>query len=106
MSYLNKLSNIKNNKNLISIIIVFILCLYFLYYTIYGKNGIFDYFKIEENIQIEKIKKIQLEAELNRQKDMIESIKIDNLDLDLLDEQTRKNLGYAKKDEVIIYEKK
>ena len=26
------------------------------------------------------------------------------LDLDLLDEQTRKNLGYAKDDEVIIYE--
>jgi len=26
------------------------------------------------------------------------------LDLDLLDEQTRKKLGYAKDDEIIIYE--
>jgi cell division protein FtsB len=105
MSYLRNISNFKKNKIIISVLITLILCLYFSYYTIYGKNGIIDYFKIREDIQTHKAIQKKLESELRKQKDMIKSIKIDNLDLDLLDEQTRKNLGYAKKDEIIIYEK-
>lgn len=105
MLYLRKLTNIKNNnKHLFLIILAFLLCLYFSYYTIYGKNGIYDYFKIKSEIQEKRKIKYKLENTLESQRDVIDSIKVDNLDLDLLDEQTRKNLGYAKDGEVIIYE--
>jgi cell division protein FtsB len=105
MSYLKKLTHIKNNnKHIFLIILVFLLCLYFSYYTIYGKNGIYDYFKIRSEIQDKRKIKDKLENALESQREVIDSIKVDNLDLDLLDEQTRKNLGYAKDDEVIIYE--
>jgi cell division protein FtsB len=105
MFSLGKIKN-KLNKNKLLLIIVFILCSYFSYYIICGKNGIFYYFQIKKEIVQKKNIKKKLENELKRQKHNIKSIKIDNLDLDLLDAQTRKKLGYAKDDEFIIYEYK
>jgi|TARA_B110000259_G_scaffold70412_1_gene82950 cell division protein FtsB len=100
------LVKIKNNlsKNTLLLIGVFLLCSYFSYYTIYGNGGIFHYFKAKEDIIERKNIKKKLESELSKQKRKIKSIKTDNLDLDLLDEQTRKKLGYAKSDEYILYE--
>ena len=94
----------KLNKTTSLLIIVFILCAYFSYYTIYGKSGIFHYFEVRKEISERKNIKKKLENELDRQKHNIKSIKTNNLDLDLLDEQTRKKLGYAKDGEIIIYE--
>ena len=98
-------NNLKiKNRNMILMIIIILLCSYFSYYTIYGKSGILHYFEIKEEIEKKKAIKNKLRKKLDSQKDMIGSIKTDNLDLDLLDEQTRKKLGYAKDDEIIIYE--
>ncbi len=41
----------------------------------------------------------------NRQ-NMVDGMNLDSLDVDLLDEQARKVLGYANKNEVVIYSEK
>ena len=43
---------------------------------------------------------------MQNKKDMVNAMSVDSLDFDLLDEQVRKNLGYASKNEVIIYDNK
>ena len=52
----------------------------------------------QKNIDSKKIEK-----EIASIKNKIERLQGDNLDSDLLDEEIRKNTGYAKKNEIIIY---
>jgi cell division protein FtsB len=43
---------------------------------------------------------------MHNKKNMVDKMSTDSLDLDLLDEQSRKVLGYAGKNEVVIYQDK
>lgn len=104
MFYLNKIKN-KISKNSLLVILVAILCCYFFYYTINGNNGVFRYFAIKNEIKNKVITKKKLEKDLSTQKEMIKSIQDESLDLDLLDEKVRENLGHANDGEIVIYEK-
>jgi cell division protein FtsB len=51
----------------------------------------------------ESIKK-EYQEKVNAKQRTVDGMKAGSLDIDLLDEQTRKNLGYVGKNEVVIYE--
>lgn len=81
---------------------VIALIAYFSYAFIQGPSGMVSLFKYQaqETRLLEELETLQLEriAAKNRTRRMSDRF----LDLDLLDEQARKVLGYARGDEVII----
>lgn len=79
--------------------------LYFLYFTIFGPKGIFTLLELEQIISNKESIKKEYQGKVSAKKAMVDGMKPGSLDVDLLDEQTRKNLGYVGKNEVIIYEK-
>lgn len=76
---------------------------YFILYTIFGHRGVLDYFKLRAEFQQQNLVKDQLFVTISDQTNLVNGMKNESLNLDLLDEQVRKNLGYAKKNEIIIY---
>ncbi|MFV9875200.1 MAG: septum formation initiator family protein [Rickettsiales endosymbiont of Dermacentor nuttalli] len=80
---------------------VTILTSYFIYHAINGDRGILAFIKLmhltnKTNIELENIRaeRIALEHKVNL-------MRSEALDLDLLDEQTRKILGYSDTDEIV-----
>ncbi len=100
--------NIHGNKiNIRSFLLTFIcagLICYFGYHIISGGRGILAYFKLNSQIS-----SLQSELELVRMERLglehnANLLKSESLDLDLLEEQAKKILGYAKPQEVVIIE--
>lgn len=85
--------------------ILFISC-YFLLFAIYGRNGLFDMMALHNQIEQKKITEQSLSAIRKTKESKVNKMRSDSLDLDLLDEEVRKNLGYADKDEITIYDDK
>ena len=53
-----------------------------------------------------KFVKKELIGKMRTKKSMVEGMNLESLDLDLVDEQSRKVLGYVGKSEVVIYQDK
>ena len=49
--------------------------------------------------------KERLENAIKNEQNMVDGMSLESLDLDLLDEEARKNLGYANEKEIVIYKK-
>ncbi len=79
---------------------------YFVLYAIFGTRGILDYFSLQSELEKKSLIKDQLSTKIQNQQNLVDRMQNDSLDLDLLDEQVRKNLGYAKNNEIIIYKDK
>ena len=99
------LKNIKSIfLNILLSIILIIFFIYFTYAAIYGNNG------LKHNIEL-NVRFIELSKELklleNKAIDFeikTSKLRIDNLDLDLLDQQARSILGLIRSDEIIFIE--
>jgi cell division protein FtsB len=77
---------------------------YFMMVSIFGDKGLLTYYSLKkEAIRIEN-EKAELLNKIRIKREMIKSMNYDSLDLDLVDEQSRKILGYVGKDEVVIYQ--
>lgn len=77
---------------------------YFLFITIFGAKGLIQYHLLQEKIaQKEHIKK-DIKSRVQNKQNMVDAMDKDSLDVDLLDEQARKSLGYSGKNEVVIYQ--
>jgi cell division protein FtsB len=79
------------------------LIFYFTFFTIFSEKGLIELFVLKKQIANKEFIKQELSAKMHAKKNMVEGMNIEALDLDLLDEQARKNLGYAGKNEVVIY---
>lgn len=77
--------------------------LYFLFFTLFGQKGLFTLLELEKIIANKESTKKEFQEKVKAKKNMVDGMKPDSLDVDLLDEQTRKNLGYVGKNEVVIY---
>ena len=89
---------------LISVFFIFI-SLYFTFTAIYGNNGLkkniaLEFEIIELNNKLSSSQKVLYEIEKKTS-----SLSKKNLDLDLLDEQSRKILGLIRPDEIMLIEK-
>ncbi|MDX2082445.1 MAG: hypothetical protein SFV53_00440 [Rickettsiales bacterium] len=80
--------------------------LYFVSCTIFGAKGLFEYNRLKDQIANEEGIKHDLFSKMQIKQNMIEGMNLNSLDIDLLDEEARKVLGYAGKNEVVIYQDK
>jgi cell division protein FtsB len=78
--------------------------LYFLIFTIFNEKGLTEFFALKNQIANKANTKQELSAKMQAKKNLVEGMNLNSLDLDLLDEQARKVLGYAGKNEVVIYQ--
>ncbi len=62
------------------------------------------YFKLKRELQKKELVKEGLENKMQNKQNMVNGMSADSLDLDLLDEEARKDLGYAGKQEIVIYD--
>ena len=62
-----------------------------------------EFFALKKAIAGRDIIKQELSSKVQAKKNMIEGMNPNSLDLDLLDEQSRKVLGYVGKNEVVVY---
>ncbi|OFW80112.1 MAG: hypothetical protein A2887_01195 [Alphaproteobacteria bacterium RIFCSPLOWO2_01_FULL_40_26] len=83
--------------------VVFFAILYFFSFAIFGEKGLMEFFALKKAIAGRDIIKQELSSKVQAKKNMIEGMNPNSLDLDLLDEQSRKVLGYVGKNEVVVY---
>lgn len=88
----------------ISYSIAVVLMIYFFFSSIFGEKGLIEFFALKNKSKIVEIQKNDLQNKIQNKKEMIKGMNLESLDLDLVDEQSRKVLGYVGKDEVVIYE--
>ncbi len=88
----------------VSYFVAFAVIFYFILIMIFGQKGLFEYFALKNQIENKEAVKEELLNKMNTKKNMVDGMNINSLDVDLLDEQARKNLGYVGKNEVVIYQ--
>lgn len=76
---------------------------YFTFCTIFGPKGLFEYFALKNKIASKESIKSDLSAKMDAKQNLVDGMNLNSLDLDLLDEQARKVLGYSGKNEVVVY---
>jgi cell division protein FtsB len=76
---------------------------YFSYYALFGDKGVLKYFSLKTELHKKELTRERLENKMNKKQHLVNGMGLESLDLDLLDEEARKNLGYANKDEIVIY---
>ena len=99
---LNNIKPVLINLSLFVCLLLFLI--YFSYVAIFGNNGLKRYIDlefeiIELNNNFNSLEKVMHELEIKTSK------LSNNLDLDLLDQQSRTVLGLIRNDEIIIIEK-
>jgi cell division protein FtsB len=101
---------VKNNNVtkpvFVSYFIAISVIFYFLFFTIFGQKGIIQLFHLKNYIEAKQITKQDLLNKVEAKKNMVDGMNPNSLDLDLVDEQSRKVLGYVGKNEVVIYQNK
>lgn len=84
--------------------IVFSVIFYFLFFIFFGDKGLVEFFSLKRQIANRDATKQELLSKMEAKKNMVDGISLNSLDLDLLDEQSRKVLGYVGKGELVIYQ--
>ena len=104
--FLKKFNANYSKKTRAVIIIATFFFFYFSYHTLSGANGLFKYFQLSKQLNTDKLLLKEINEELSVKENNIKRIRPESLDLDLLDEQSRKLLGYSKEGEIVIYNEK
>jgi len=85
--------------------ICFSLIIYFLANAFFGDKGFFAYRNVLHNFNNLQLTKETLQQTFQAKEKAVEHMNLQSLDLDLVDEQSRKVLGYINKNEVVLYRK-
>lgn len=93
-------SQSKSNRTFITLVFVLLLG-YFSYHAVSGDRGLLALMQLSQKVEEAKKELDQTNAERLKLEHKVSLLKDESLDLDLLDEQARKLLGYVGKDEVI-----
>lgn len=88
----------------VSYFVAIVVILYFITTAIFAQKGLLELFSLKNQIDNKEITKQDLSNKMNIKKTMVDGMNLDSLDVDLLDEQARKALGYVGKNEVVIYQ--
>ena len=80
--------------------------IYFIFCTIFGSKGLMEYFFLKNKIAGREAVKKELSSKMQAKQNKVDGMNLNSLDIDLLDEQARKVLGYAGKNEVVVYQDK
>ncbi len=79
---------------------------YFVFCTLFGAKGYIQYLTLRHQVVNKESIKQDLVNKMQVKQNMVEGMNRNTLELDLLDEQARKVLGYAGKNEVVVYQDK
>ncbi len=82
--------------------IAFALSMYFTFAAVQGDFGLFRRAVILSESQELRVQLASVRADVARMENLTQRLSDDYLDLDLLDEQTRKVLGMIRTDEIVI----
>jgi len=82
--------------------VAFLLGLYFTFAAVQGENGLFRRIQIEAQVSDLKTRLATLQGRVGQLTNKTHRLSDSYLDLDLLDEQARKILGYLRPDEIIV----
>jgi cell division protein FtsB len=77
---------------------------YFAYHSFEGERGLYAYLRLTEQVRIAREHRDDVRAERVTLERRVALLRTDSLDRDMLDEQSRALLNYARPDEVIILE--
>ena len=100
---MNKSVVLKNKIILyFSFLITFFIFLYLVYFLVYGQRGLLQYFYLSKQNQEYKETLVQLTSENQFMSNRIKKLQPNTVDLDFLDEQVRKKLGFIDKNEIVI----
>jgi cell division protein FtsB len=93
-----------NKVTFVSYCITISVIFYFMFVSIFGDKGLIEYYLLTKQVSQIEFQKAELQNKIRSKKEMIKGMDYDSLDLDLVDEQSRKILGYVGKDEIVIYQ--
>ena len=100
---MNKSVILKNRLILyFSFLITFFIFLYLVYFLVYGQRGLLQYFYLSKQNQEYNETLAQLTSENQYMSNRIKKLQPNTVDLDFLDEQIRKKLGFIDKNEIVI----
>jgi len=100
---MNKSVILKNKIILyLSFLITFFISIYLVYFLINGQRGLLKYFYLTKQNQEYSQTLAKLKIENQYYIDRINRLKPNTVDLDFLDEQVRKKLGFIDKNEIVI----
>lgn len=76
---------------------------YFSWHAVYGEYGAFKLTRLDERLVIRTAELDQVKTERDKLERRVHLMQPGKVDPDMLDEQSRSSLGYAKPDELTIY---
>ena len=100
---MNKSVVLKNKIMLyLSFLTIFFISIYLVYFLINGQRGLLKYFYLTKQNQEYSQTLAKLKVENQYYNDRINRLQTNTVDLDFLDEQVRKKLGFIDKNEIVI----
>lgn len=78
------------------------LLVYFGYHAVQGDNGLFSYLRLKQQLQAQELQVAEIAATRQALEHRVHLMRPSSVDPDILDEQVRATLGFARADEVII----
>ncbi|BAG40847.1 FtsB family cell division protein [Orientia tsutsugamushi] len=89
------------SRILFSVVLIGLL-IYFAFHAVYGNRGLISYIEFNNNVDQSLKKLYKLKAERLELEQRVNLLRLQSLDLDMLDEQVRKKLGLAHSNEKIF----
>ena len=100
---MNKSVFIKNKIILfLSFLITFFIFIYLVYFLLNGQRGLLKYFYLTNQNELHSLALTNLKIKNEYYSDRIKRLQPNDIDLDFLDEQIRKKLGFVDKNEMVI----
>lgn len=88
-------------NNVLPTLLLVVLLAYFSYHAVIGDRGLLALIQLSQKIEQTRQELDVVHAERTKLERNVRLMRDDSLDLDLLDEQARRYLGYAGKDEKV-----
>jgi cell division protein FtsB len=82
------------------------LVIYFGYFAIYGKHGLVNWVRLQEEVSLKQAELDRTKAERAALEHRVRLLRPESVDPDLLEEQARARLGLTQGDEVVILKDK
>jgi cell division protein FtsB len=90
------------NKSLIVNALIFLLIIYFGYHSLNGQRGVFAYLKLKRDLAVQAQALSEVEGEKQLYEKKIKLLNPKSIDIDLLDELARRDLGLIGEGEYIV----
>ena len=95
--------SLRHKRALLPLIILCVVTIYFSYHALSGSRGLIAMHKLEASVAVKKERLAELTMQRMNMEHKVQRLSDSSLDLELLDEQARAMLGYAGKDEMVMF---